>query len=220
MSFEGFTPETYKFLMELRFNNTKEFFHANSDRYKAEVQCPMLRLCEQMKPMMNEIDPDFEQRDSVIVSRIYRDTRFSKDKSPYRDHMWLAFRRNNGSIGESFSIYFEISPEGYGYGCGTYSVNTTLMRHLRERMLAAPSRFLELVGRVEALGMLPVGEVYKRDNYPDYPEELKRYLNYRGISWCYNDPQLKRTYSSELTEELTTAFSAIGELYKFFFDGV
>ena len=88
-TFQGFNEDTYKFLIELAFNNNKEFFAANKGRYKQNVQEPLRALAEGLLPLALTIDPCFNTRMTTILSRIYRDTRFTKDKHPYRDHAWL-----------------------------------------------------------------------------------------------------------------------------------
>ena len=114
--FCGFKPEAYIFLTELGFNNNKQWMDENRWRYKEYVYKPLCRLGEMLLPTMLDIDSEFNPRLTTIVSRINRDTRYSKNKLPYRDHMWLGFRRDGRSMGESLCMYFEISPTGYGYG--------------------------------------------------------------------------------------------------------
>ena len=116
--FCGFKPEAYIFLTELGFNNNKQWMDENRWRYKEYVYKPLCRLGEMLLPTMLDIDSEFNPRLTTIVSRINRDTRYSKNKLPYRDHMWLGFRRDGRSMGESLCMYFEISPTGYGYGSG------------------------------------------------------------------------------------------------------
>ncbi len=119
-AFQGFNEDTYKFLLELAFQNNKPFFEANRARYKANVQAPMRAMAEDLLPLALSIDPGFNTRMTSILSRIHRDTRYSRDKRPYRDHAWLSFRRPGHRISESISLYFEITPQGYGYGLGMY----------------------------------------------------------------------------------------------------
>ena len=91
--FCGFKPEAYIFLTELGFNNNKQWMDENRWRYKEYVYKPLCRLGEMLLPTMLDIDSEFNPRLTTIVSRINRDTRYSKNKLPYRDHMWLGFRR-------------------------------------------------------------------------------------------------------------------------------
>ena len=91
--FTGFTDETVRFFLDLRFHNNTEYFHQEHDRYIEEVQQPFYAFIEDMAPLLRDIDPKMELRPYKCLSHIHRDTRFTKDKSPYRDHLWIAFRR-------------------------------------------------------------------------------------------------------------------------------
>ena len=88
IEFSGCPEEMYQFFWEIAFQNHREFFEANRDRYKRVVQEPMRALAAELLPTALSLNPSFNQRVTTIVSRIRRDTRYSHDKSPYRDHVW------------------------------------------------------------------------------------------------------------------------------------
>ena len=90
--FSGFTDETIQFFLDLRFHNYTEYFHAEHDRYVETVQQPFYELIDALGPEMRKIDPLMEIRPHKCLARIHRDTRFSREKSPYRDHLWFLFR--------------------------------------------------------------------------------------------------------------------------------
>ncbi len=93
-TFSGFTPATFTFLKELKENNTRDWFEAHRDQFNQVLQTPFQNLVVSLIPPMIEIDPQFEiKQPKKMISRIYRDLRFSKDKSPYRPNMWLSFHR-------------------------------------------------------------------------------------------------------------------------------
>ncbi len=93
MTFQGYTEDTRAFFMALRFNNNREFFLNNREWYLRSVREPSLALVEALAPAVEQIDPGIETRSQRALARINRDTRFSRDKSPYRDHVWISFRR-------------------------------------------------------------------------------------------------------------------------------
>lgn len=214
-TFQGFNEDTYKFLIELAFNNNKPFFEANRGRYKQNVQEPMRALAEDLLPTALAIDPSFNTRMTSILSRIYRDTRFAKEKHPYRDHAWLAFRRPGHSLGESFILYFEITPQGYGYGLGMHDSNQEMMAGLRRRILADPAGFLALAQAPALAKFLPEGQPYKRDRFPQAAAELKPYLNHKSLSWCYSCDRLTPTLKPGLLEEVQEGIKALGPLYRY-----
>ncbi len=214
-AFSGFCPDTYLFLMELGFENNRAFFDANRARCRAVVQEPMRALASALCPLALEIDPDFNTRMTSMVSRMNRDTRFSKNKLPYRDHAWLCFKHREEAVSECFGIYFEIQPSGYGYGVGMYAPVPQVMAPFRARVLADPARFLALAASVEAAGMRLEGELYKREHFPDAPEELRPYLNRKSIGWSFFSKEVKRTLDPALQGDLEDALRLIKPLYRF-----
>ncbi len=90
--FKGFTPQTFQFFKDLGENNYKEWFDANKPVYEKVLLNPLKALITTLSPAMHNIDPGFELRPHRAMSRIYRDIRFSKNKDPYKDFMWVAFQ--------------------------------------------------------------------------------------------------------------------------------
>ena len=81
MSFNGFSSEALKFLLENRFNNSKEWYDSHKAIYKQYVYNPFVQLVEELAPTMLEIDSQIITVPSKLISRVRRDTRFTKDKS-------------------------------------------------------------------------------------------------------------------------------------------
>ena len=130
--FDGFSAETFRFLLEIGFNNNADWFEANRKRYEQFVRDPMRRLAAALMPTALDIDGNFNPSINASVSRIRRDTRFTKDKSPYRDHMWIGFRYPRTRISEGCTLWFEITPHRYDYGCGFYSSTPAFMAAYRK----------------------------------------------------------------------------------------
>ena len=94
-----FTPHTFSFLGDLAANNHREWFLANKSRYEADVKDPALRFINDFSTPLKEISPHFRadpRANGGSLFRIYRDTRFSKDKSPYKTHTGIQFRHEAG----------------------------------------------------------------------------------------------------------------------------
>ncbi len=106
------TENTLNFLTEYRRQNSKNWFHENRPGYMNDVLEPLMELVEALTPVMLEIDPHFETNTKVgkTISRIYRDTRFFRDKSLYRDVMWFPASENRqGKPSRIFSGNFSLS---------------------------------------------------------------------------------------------------------------
>lgn len=213
--FQGFVPDTFKFFLELGFYNEEPFFNANRERCRKVVQLPARALANELIPTALEMNPDFDTRMGVLVSRMRRDTRFSKNKLPYRDHIWIGFRPVETRTSEAFCVYFELEPGGYGYGMGMYNANPALMKPFRERAIANPQKLVDLSEPLLARGFQLQGDFFKRDRYPAVPEEIKPYVNRRGISWCYFSKDIEKTFSREIFVETKEAFERMKPLYRF-----
>jgi uncharacterized protein (TIGR02453 family) len=162
--FTGFTEETIQFFLDLKFHNNADFFHGNHDRYVEVVQTPFYQMIEDLAPYMLKIDPHMEVRPYKCLSRIHRDTRFSKDKSPYRDHLWFLFRQAAESREKSLFYYFEMGPDRLGWGMGFWGENREAHDLFRKRMRANPDGTLALLDdlNMDKRGLILGGTTHKR----------------------------------------------------------
>lgn len=171
--FEGFSQEALDFLNDIRFNNNQTFYEANKARYERYVKQPMRELSDELAPVVQLIDPKLDTRPGRTMSRIRRDTRYTKDKSPFRDHAWLGWRYPGEGRGEGFHMYWGFGPDWLGWGCGCYYTDKPLMDalrlHIRRESDDVRRCLKALDGRFE-----PYGEDYKKLAVPDdVPEDLR-----------------------------------------------
>ena len=117
-----FSQETFKFFREVGRNNHKEWMDANRERYRAHVVEPFRRLLESLTPAVLALDDEFDVsgRTGRNFSRINRDIRFSKDKSPYRTQMYLMFSSARFDAPSDGQIYVGVSPEAVTAGFRIY----------------------------------------------------------------------------------------------------
>ena len=217
LTFQGFSPETYRFFIELSLNNNKVFFDENRARYIEHVQTPMRALAADLMPHMLRVDPGFNTKMVSVVSRIYRDARRLFGSPPYRDHLWMSFKHPTGpDEPDHFGMYFEVSPGGYGYGLGIYQPSPAFMTAVRAGIIADPTRFLNLCHAAGMERYTLEGESFKRDRFHDVPDEVKPYLNMRRMSWCYFCEDLAPTLNGEtLFQEVCTELVKLGPLYRY-----
>ena len=215
-TFQGLTEDAYRFFWEIAFQNEHSFFEENRKRYEKSVKEPMLALADALGEAALEVDPNFNVRPSSVVSRIRRDTRYTKDKSPYRDHAFLSFKYPGAATGESFVLYAEFERTAYGYGMGMYYPLPQFMADARKRMLAQPQKFLEIVNNPAFAERFHwQGEEFKRPRFQDAPEAIRPWLNKRSMSFCFSSPELKNTMKPELVEEVQEGFRLLKPLYRF-----
>ena len=92
----GFTKDTLKFLRTLKRHNERDWFNAHKANYEAHVKAPMLAIIERLATDFPQIAPDLVASPRSMY-RIYRDTRFSPDKTPYKTHVSAAFSHSERS---------------------------------------------------------------------------------------------------------------------------
>lgn len=145
--FQGFPEEMIRFFLDLRFHNEVPWFHAHRDEYEAYVRKPFYEFVSAMQPTMQLIAGDMEMRPHKCLARINRDIRYTRDKSPYRDHMWLLFRRAGESREVAAMYWFEISPEVVEWGVGFWGKNRPAMDALRRKMIQKPAEVRSVLRR-------------------------------------------------------------------------
>lgn len=145
--FPGFPEETVRFFLDLRFHNETSWFHAHREAYETYVRKPFSEFIEAMTPTVMRIADDMETRPNKCLARINRDIRFTRDKSPYRDHMWLLFRRAGEEREHAVMYWFELSPEVVEWGVGFWGYNRPAMDALRERMVKKPTEVRRVLRR-------------------------------------------------------------------------
>lgn len=213
--FQGFPQSGLEFFMAIRFNNNRDFFQSNHSWYEESVRTPARLLAAELAETVRAIDQDLETRPEKVVSRINRDIRFSKDKSPYRDYIWLAFRRPGADRRTTMGMYFDISDAGASYGMGFYDENRPLMNALRRRILTEPERVLEATD--SALDEFTLhANAFRRMAIPEQvPEKLKVWYPLKGfyVEKEINDFDLIR--SPLLAEEVRRGFMHLKPLYDY-----
>ena len=214
--FSGFTDETVRFFLDLKFHNNKEYFHANHDRYVEAVQMPFYEFVEDLGPAMKQIDPLMEIRPHKCLSRIHRDTRFSKDKSPYRDHLWLLFRRQAEPREKALMYWFEFGPARLSWGMGVWGENRELFDLLRKRMQANPNGILALIDDID-LGSRKLaigGAFYKKMEIPkEIPLRLRQIYCARELYISKIDPVYEKAFSEKIVKDVQRDFSVLAPIY-------
>lgn len=116
------TADTFRFFRELKKNNSKVWMDANRDRYKQQVVEPLRRLLDVLAPGIQKLHPAFSisGRTGENFSRINRDIRFAKDKTPYYTHMYLFFSRAEKPGRSAGQLYVGISADGVTTGFRMY----------------------------------------------------------------------------------------------------
>jgi len=216
--FNGFSRETLDFLRELGENMDRIWFRNNKHRYKESVLKPMQNLVMDLSGFMLTIDPEFETQPKIdkTISRIYRDTRFSRDKSPYRNNVWISFKRLSKEWMNEPGYYFEIFPSYYHYGMGFYRATKDVMDKFRERIDEKPGEFLKVTSFYRETGLFKLmGENYKRILDDTKPPEIAEWYRKKSFYLSAKKEIGSVIYTSGLVDELLDGFGMLAPLYHY-----
>jgi uncharacterized protein (TIGR02453 family) len=140
-----FPPETVRFLRALKRNNRREWFNARKDQYQAEVREPMMAVIERLAIDFRAFGPELVASPKTSMYRVYRDTRFSEDKTPYKTHVAASFPWRGLPKHEGAGAYFHIAPEGVWIGGGMYAPQTPQLHAVREHVAVNVKRLRAIV---------------------------------------------------------------------------
>jgi uncharacterized protein (TIGR02453 family) len=138
----SFTPAVTKYLRELADHNNRGWFEANKPRYLSEVRDPALQFIADFAPHLKKISPHFRADPRPVggsLFRIYRDTRFSKDKSPYKTHVGIQFRHERARDVHAPGFYLHLEPGAHFAGVGIWHPEGEAVRLIREAIVEDPA---------------------------------------------------------------------------------
>lgn len=201
--------------------NDRDWFHAHKAEYQAYVLQPLTALSETLAPVAARIDPQVETAPKInkTISRIYRDTRFSKDKTLYREHMWVVFMRDKHLFTDAPALVFEFWPDGYLYGCGYYCTPPAVMEQMRQMVLADDKAYRAAQRAMEKQSEFSLGgTLYKKPHYPNQPEKKRAWLEHRTISAMHHSTSVCDIYDPQFAERLAQGFETVAPVYRFFME--
>ncbi len=209
------TPEALDFLFENRLKDSKEWYKEHKDIHKKLVVEPFREFILKVEPYINEIDPTIVCNPKRI-SRIYRDTRFSKDKTVFRDNQWYCFMHGKELYEGLPSFFFDFSPRGFIYGCGYYKAGKGSIEALRSLVLKKDKTYLEARKTVESdpkyiLECNP----YKKEHFPSADETDRPWLNIRDFCVIVESADFNLLFSENLGDEIGKEFVKLKPVYDF-----
>ncbi len=178
-----FDPKLFAFLRDLRQNNQRDWFQAHKERYEDTVKDPLLTFISDFGPHLRKISKHFvadPRPTGGSMFRIYRDVRFSKDKSPYKTTASAHFKHRRAKDVHAPGFYLHLEPGQVFAGAGIWRPAGPAVRAIRSAIVEHPDEWRKMLNnrRFRQLGELS-GESLKRpprDFDPEHPliEDLKR----------------------------------------------
>jgi uncharacterized protein (TIGR02453 family) len=179
---ERISAETFRFLRDLARNNRTEWMNAHRDRYQSDLVQPFRGLLAEMTPVVRKLSPGFDVdgRTGVNFSRINRDIRFAKDKTPYRPQMYLMFPPQGGKGRGPGELYIGVTKDLVTAGFRVYLDRDTKTA-LGARIEGAPAfcarQKRRLARQYDSYWYsMEKSEWTKHEGWPVTPEEWKKLL--------------------------------------------
>jgi uncharacterized protein (DUF2461 family) len=172
---------------------------------------------------VESIDPDIVTTPEInkTISRIFRDTRFSNDKSPFRTDLWISFKRPKKIWGNVPEFYFYFTPEVYQYGMGFYAATPVNMQNYRQYITDHPSRFKSIADSYHSQHNFSLmGDDYKKHIENPLPDKYQEWLQKRNLHLSCKKGLDSTFFSGSLKDELKTGFLFNARLYHFLTDSI
>jgi uncharacterized protein (TIGR02453 family) len=141
-----FSRGTFQFLKDLKENNDREWFAEQKPRYEEQVKAPALRLIEDFAPHLSKLSPHLMATPRSLF-RIHWDTRFSKDKSPYKTHAGVHFRHQQSKNAYAPGYYLHIEPGSVFVGLGIWHPEAKALRAIRDHMVEDSKAWKRATGK-------------------------------------------------------------------------
>jgi uncharacterized protein (TIGR02453 family) len=188
-----FGPELFRFLRQMKKNNRRDWFQTNKPRYERDVRDPLLRFITDFGPRLSKVSSHFvadPRPAGGSMFRIYRDTRFSKDKSPYKTMAAAQFRHQDGKDVHAPGFYLHLEPGNVFVGTGIYHPDNRTLTKVRDAIVEHPDRWRRIISaRAFRENWTLGGDSLKnppRGYDPEHPfiEDLKRkdFVTMTGLS--------------------------------------
>lgn len=217
--FNGFGADTVRFLEDLEDNNNRAWFQENKHRYDSDVLDPALAFIGAMGPLLARVSECFTaipKRMGGSLMRVYRDTRFSRDKTPYKTNIGIQFRHEQGKDVHAPGYYLHIETTGCFLGAGIWHPEPAALKAIRERIAEHPDAWRKVLrSRRFKSEFTFAGNSLKRPPRgfaPDLPhlEDIKR-KDFIGVS----DFSIERAASAGFPEEVAERFARATPLMAF-----
>ena len=222
--FEGFTPDTLKFFRQLSKNNNRDWFAENKPWYEDVVLNPALELVKDIEKPLKKVSPHFRaiaKKSGGSLKRIYRDTRFAKDKTPYKTNLGIHFRHEFGKDVHAPGFYFHIDKDEIFVGLGIWRPDSPTIKKIRALIDDDPKRWKRVTNGKSFRETFELrGDTLKR-NPRGYSEDhplivdLKR-KDHFGITPL----DKKELYSPKLIDTLTAKFKKGMPYVRFLCDSI
>jgi uncharacterized protein (TIGR02453 family) len=217
-----FTPKTIPFLRALKRHNERDWFRERRPVFDEHVHAPMVAEIEQLAVDFRRFAPDLVADPRRSIYRIYRDTRFSPDKSPLKTHIAAVFPPRDGERHTSAGLYLEVAHGWVWAGGGLYRPEPLALHRVRNHIASNPTQFRALVtapafrrqcGTLQGEALTRLPRPFRADHPAAEYLRMKQFLAFREFP-----PALAS--SPRFYPTVLAVFASIAPLVRFLNDGM
>lgn len=214
--FKGFDRDTLFLLSQNKFNDSRAYYESVKEEIKQKAIVPVRQICSELSEQLFEIDPQMNLVPTKMVSRIRRDTRFSKNKEMYRSNVWAMFMRDKHKYKSMPCMWFEYGEFGYDIGVGMFKSDARYLDYYRKVFLKDPKRMKKAIDSAEKCGAFCDCDYYSREKEGTQllPKNLQRYYNVRSLYFIVSDENCEKLFDGSILEEIRTCIKAFEPMYK------
>ena len=186
---DHFSPRIFSFLRKLKKNNSRKWFQAHKAEYESELKEPILGFIAALAPGLKRIAPSILADPRPVggsLFRIYRDVRFSHDKSPYKTHAGAQFRHRAGKDVHAAGFYLHLEPGNVFAAGGLWRPEPEVLAKIREAIVRRPGEWRKSVSSKAFKARCYLdGERLKRTprGFEDQPEPVVEILKWKDHCW-------------------------------------
>ena len=167
IGFSGFPVEGMRFLRGLERNNTREWFQPRKEIFETQVKAPMVALVEAVNRGLAKFAPDYITEPAQAIYRIYRDTRFSADKTPYKTHIAASFWKRGLEKHAGGGLYFSVSHKEIEVAGGVYMPGPEQLLAIRGHIAGRAVEFRKITAKTRLVRLM---ETLKGDELSRVPK--------------------------------------------------
>ena len=145
LKFSGFPQSGVDFLKKLKKNNNRDWFNSRKEIFEQDVKAPMISLVEAYNSHLTKLAPNHLNPPAKAIYRIYRDTRFSQDKTPYKTHIGAIFPHEGMEKHASGGYFFSIGADGIEFAAGLYMPEPGQLLAVRNHIVENHQQFRRIV---------------------------------------------------------------------------
>ena len=218
--FKGYTHEAVQFYTDLAQNNNKVWFEEHKEIYKNRVIQPSLAFVEEMGAILKEISPnliaDTRMNGAGSIFRIYRDIRFSKDKTPYKPYLGILFWEGKRKKVESTGFYFQLHPPKLMLSAGTYIFSKPDLDTFREAVLEDElnHKINQIINDLQKNRQYKIGGHYYEKTPRQYKDHSSNHLlKYNGLYVTCETLIPQEFYNRDLLEYCFEHFKTMSPVF-------